>query len=86
MEDLGFPGLVIVSLVAMFRDEKFLTFVSDFRHGRRVKELEAENRELIKQRDIAAALEAMLGEVGDDVSKKRVDAMKRVLSKGSNRH
>lgn len=92
-EVIALVSATILAIIGLFRDEQFISFLKGIfvpvRHPSdviRIEELEAENRELIKQRDIAQALEAMLEEVGDDASSKKAKALQRVLSKGSKRH
>ena len=86
-------SVTLLAIIGLFRDEQFISFLKGVftppRHPSdiiRIDELEAENRELIKQRDISQALEAMLEEIGDEESSKKAKALQRILSKGSKRH
>lgn len=89
-EIIALVSAVILAVIGLFRDVEFMGVVRSIlvkpRHPEdvsKIETLESENRELIKERDIARAVEAALHEIDEDLDDatriRKAKAMKRLM-------
>ena len=89
---LALAGTVILAFIGLFRDAQFIDLLKTWAQKHhsddilKIKSLRIEidslkkaNRDLIHEKEIASAVQAVLDEVDDDESLKKAKAMKRIL-------
>lgn len=87
-EILALISAVLLGVIGLFRDKEFTSLIRaaliktrDPKDVARIEELEEQNRDLLKEREISAAIQAVIDEMEDHGNEgvKKAKAMQRLM-------